>query len=109
MNDIYLTINQPGIGGRLKVKPEDFVVEEVPLYLPSGEGQHVYVEIEKTGLSTYAAIKAIAQALNISRQCDWLRRVEGCSGHHPQTLSIEGVMPEAVAHLNLLQHRRFWG
>ena len=61
----YLTADQPGIGGRLKVAPEDFVVEEIPLYLPGGQGQHVYAEIEKKGLSTYVAIKKIAQALNV--------------------------------------------
>ena len=62
----YLTTSEPGIGGQLKVEPEDFFVEEIPLYLPSGEGQHVYVEIEKRGLSTHAAINKIARELKIS-------------------------------------------
>ena len=61
----YLTADQPGIGGRLKSEPEDFLVEEIPLYPASGEGQHVYVEIEKRGLSTFAAIRKIAQALHV--------------------------------------------
>ena len=49
MNLPYLTADLPGIGGQLKAEPEDFLVEEIPLYLPSGQGQHVYVEIEKRG------------------------------------------------------------
>ena len=65
MNLPYLTTDQPGIGGQLKTEPEDFLVEEIPLYQPSGEGQHVYVEIEKRGLSTYVAVKKIARALKI--------------------------------------------
>ena len=47
MRPAYLTAGQPGIGGRLKVKPEDFFVEEIPLYPPAGAGQHVYAVIEK--------------------------------------------------------------
>ena len=46
----YLT-TEPGIGGVIKLRPEDFLVEEVPLYEPSGEGEHLYVRIEKSGVS----------------------------------------------------------
>lgn len=30
----YLTHDLPGIGGAIKVHPDDFVVEEIPLYPP---------------------------------------------------------------------------
>jgi tRNA pseudouridine13 synthase len=99
--DLYLTVEQPGIGGRLKVKPEDFFVEEIPLYSPSGEGPHVYAEIEKTGLSTYAAIKMIAQALNISPNAVGYAGLKDARAITRQSLSLEGVSPEAVAQLNL--------
>ncbi len=33
----------PGIGPT----PEDFVVDEIPLYRPSGEGEHTFVRVEK--------------------------------------------------------------
>jgi tRNA(Glu) U13 pseudouridine synthase TruD len=33
----------PGIGPA----PEDFVVDEIPLYPPSGEGEHTFVRVEK--------------------------------------------------------------
>ena len=36
----------------LKAAPEDFIVEEVPAYGPSGEGAHVFCTIEKRGRST---------------------------------------------------------
>src|SRR3712207_5138236 len=101
MDDLYLTAEQPGIGGRLKVKPEDFIVEEIPLYLPSGEGQHLYAEIEKTGLSTYAAIKTIAQALNISPNAIGYAGLKDARAITRQTLSIEGATPEAINQLHL--------
>ena len=40
----------PGVGGILKVRPDDFLVEELPLYEPCGEGEHLYLRIQKNGL-----------------------------------------------------------
>ena len=34
----YATDDLPGIGGRLRAKPEHFVVEEIPLYEPQESG-----------------------------------------------------------------------
>jgi len=48
---------------RIKSTPEDFVVEEVPLYEPSGEGSHVYVRFTKRDLTTEQAVSRIARAL----------------------------------------------
>lgn len=52
----------PGTGGASKVAPEDFEVEEVPAYLPSGEGEHLYLWVEKRGLTTSDAARLIAKA-----------------------------------------------
>lgn len=46
--------------------PETFRVEEVPAYLPCGEGSHVYVWIEKIGLTTAEAIRRLAQAVEVA-------------------------------------------
>lgn len=54
------------IQARLKDRPEDFEVHEVPAYLPSGAGEHVFVRFEKRGLDTEQAVRAIAQALGAS-------------------------------------------
>lgn len=43
--------------------PDDFVVDELPAYTPSGRGEHVYVTFRKTGLTTPEAVKRIARAL----------------------------------------------
>jgi tRNA pseudouridine13 synthase len=97
----YLTANQPGIGGRLKVELEDFFVEEIPLYLPAAKGQHIYVEIEKRGLSTYAAIRAIARILNISTKAIGYAGLKDAQAVTRQTFSIDKVTPEAVKALKL--------
>src|SRR5437867_13038790 len=62
----YLTRDFPGVGGSIKQRPEDFFVQELPLYEPSGEGEHVYCEIQKIGLTTFDAINRIADALHVS-------------------------------------------
>lgn len=58
----FVTASLPGTGGTLKVAPEDFEVEEIPAYLPQGSGEHLYLWVEKRGLSTMEAAKLIAQA-----------------------------------------------
>jgi tRNA pseudouridine13 synthase len=97
----YLTTDRPGIGGQLKSEPEDFVVEEIPLYLPSGKGQHVYVEIEKRGLSTYVAIKMLARALNISPDAIGYAGLKDAQAITRQMLSIDNVDPAVVEAVNL--------
>jgi tRNA pseudouridine13 synthase len=61
----FLTADTPGVGGSIKERAEDFFVQEIPLYEPSGVGEHVYCEIEKIGLTTFDAIDRIAHALNV--------------------------------------------
>lgn len=97
----YLTNGLPGIGGRLKVEPEDFFVEEIPLYLPAGQGQHVYVEIEKRGLSTHVAKRMIARALNVSAGAIGHAGLKDAHAVTRQTLSIDNVDPASVEALNL--------
>jgi tRNA pseudouridine13 synthase len=56
----YLTPDIPGIGGTLKTVAEDFRVVELPLYPCSGEGQHLYVEVEKREMTSTELIERLA-------------------------------------------------
>ena len=47
----------------IKGRPEDFVVEEVPAYEPSGSGEHVFVRFTKRGLTTLEAVDRLGEAL----------------------------------------------
>lgn len=64
-NTHYLTSEQPGIGGIYKARPEDFVVEEQPLYVPKGEGEHCYLFIEKVGIDTPHMVKVLAEHFGV--------------------------------------------
>lgn len=48
------------LAARFRVVPEDFVVEELPAFEPSGEGEHLLLDVEKTGMNTAFAAKALA-------------------------------------------------
>ncbi|HZS10983.1 MAG TPA: tRNA pseudouridine(13) synthase TruD, partial [Nitrospirales bacterium] len=61
----YLSADAPGIGGVIRQLPEDFVVEEQPLYLPCGEGEHLYLKITKRGLSTPDLISRLSSTLGV--------------------------------------------
>lgn len=65
---LYLSDDLPGIGGQIKVDPIDFEVEEIPLYLPEGDGPHVYVWIEKRGITTQEAIERLARRFAATRR-----------------------------------------
>jgi tRNA pseudouridine13 synthase len=58
-----LTPDLPGTGGAARVSEEDFRVEELPLYQASGEGEHLYLTVEKVGLTTQEVAREIARAL----------------------------------------------
>ena len=64
---IFLTADLPGIGGVLKREPEDFVVEEIPAYEPCGEGEHLFLWVEKRDLSAEQMHWLIARGLGISK------------------------------------------
>src|SRR5712692_10073042 len=60
-----LTADLGGIGGRIKAQPEDFVVEEVPAYEPSGSGDFLYLWVEKRGMGAEYFTRQIAKRLDI--------------------------------------------
>lgn len=48
----YLSEDLKGIGGKIKKKPGDFIVREIPMYEPQGKGVHLYLNMTKKGLTT---------------------------------------------------------
>ena len=51
------TAHLPGTGGRIRTEIEDFVVTELPSYLPSGSGDHVHAYVEKRGHATMDLVR----------------------------------------------------
>jgi len=63
----YLTHEIPGIGGTLKARPQDFLVEEIPLYAPAGEGEHIFLFVEKRELTTLQLRDALSRHFKVKR------------------------------------------
>jgi tRNA pseudouridine13 synthase len=64
----FITADLPGSGGTLRATPEDFRVDELPAYLPSGSGPHLYLLVEKRGRTTRDALRVLARALDVQER-----------------------------------------
>jgi tRNA pseudouridine13 synthase len=85
--------------GRIKESPEDFVVEELPAYAPSGEGTHVYVRFTKTDLTTLDAVRVIARALGCEPREAGFAGMKDRRAVTTQTISLQtprGVTPAGL-------------
>jgi tRNA pseudouridine13 synthase len=65
LNPPLLTADLPGIGGKIKTEPEDFEVEEIPAYEPSGQGDFLYLWIEKRDMGAEYFQRQVAQRLGL--------------------------------------------
>ncbi len=97
----FLTADIAGVGGVIKTRPEDFFVEELPLYEASGSGTHVYALIEKKGLGTREALDRIARALNVPRRDIGLAGLKDAHAVARQWISVEHVEPQRVEQVSI--------
>src|SRR5262245_26115923 len=108
----YVTGDLPGTGGVLRSRDEDFVVEEQPAYEPAGQGDHVFVWIEKRGLTTPMAAEGLARALGVAaRDIGWAgmkdrRAVTRQWLSLPPPVTPEAALAAAVPGLAVLAARR---
>jgi tRNA pseudouridine13 synthase len=104
----YLTSDFDGIGGAIRERDEDFFVQEVPLYEPAGDGEHLYVEIQKIGLTTFDAIDRIARQLNVNPRDIGFAGMKDRHAITRQVLSIPGVSEEAAMKLQSPELSVLW-
>jgi len=62
-SNLAYAYGQPEAHGQLKNSPEDFIVEEQLGFSLTGEGEHLFLFIEKRGLNTEEVIKSLARLL----------------------------------------------
>jgi len=90
---------------------ETFVVEEVPAYTPSGQGEHTYLWIEKIDLTTFEAVRRIARACDVDARDVGYAGMKDRHATTRQWLSIPRLDPEralalAVDGVRVLDARR---
>lgn len=79
--------------GRYKETPEDFLVEEIPAYEPSGRGDHVWLWIEKRSLSTLDLLHELAGRLDRDERAFGIAGLKDAQAVSRQWVSIEHVDP----------------
>ena len=92
-----------GIGGQIKARPEDFIVEELPLYEPSGAGEHLYLRIEKTSVSHIEMISCLRRHFDVREKAIGFAGMKDKFAVTRQTVSIH--LPEDPPQLEP-DHRR---
>lgn len=64
-DNLLYPYGKPVISGLLKSLPEDFKVTETLGFEPQGEGEHLFLWIEKTGLTTHELIDRVANDFSV--------------------------------------------
>ena len=82
---------------RFTPTPDSFLVEELPAYLPAGEGPHTFVWIEKQGLTTLEALARLARALGVQARDVGYAGMKDRNATTRQWLSLPGVEPSLAA------------
>ena len=114
-------LHGPPLGSaRFKEQPEDFIVEEVLGFTPSGDGEHCLVWVEKRDLDSNDAATRLADALGVRRRLvshcglkdrhaitrQWFSiHLPGAESPAPATLESEGLKVLQVTR-NLRKLRR---
>lgn len=101
----YLTADLPPLGGWIKEREEDFLVDEQPAYQPCGEGEHIYLFIEKRGLSTAAAARILAQHFGVSERAIGHAGLKDKHAVTRQVFSVH-VPGKKIEDFPALQHER---
>lgn len=101
----YVTADLAGIGGFIKERAEDFLVDEQPLYQPSGDGEHVYLFVQKRGLSTLEMVDVIAGHFKVPRGAVGFAGMKDKKAITRQVVSVHvpGKKPESFP---MLEHER---
>ncbi|MDR3290755.1 MAG: tRNA pseudouridine(13) synthase TruD [Methanobrevibacter sp.] len=88
--ETYLTDTE-GIGGSIRNKYEDFYVEEIPLYKPSGEGSNLWILIDKIGRTTLDVLLDISRDLHISRKRMGFAGMKDKKAHARQWICVSNI------------------
>lgn len=86
----------PSPGPRFRSEPEDFRVEEIPLYAPCGVGDHTFLFVEKRLRTTEEVARGLARLANVApRDVGYAGRKDRVAVTR-QWFSVPGLAPETA-------------
>ena len=98
--DRFYSLGHASIDFHFKQTPRDFVVEEIPLYEFSGEGEHLILFVRKKGLSTSEMIGQIARYLGIKNKEIGYAGLKDKHAMTKQYISLHKKYEEALENFN---------
>ena len=90
----YITPELPGIGGEIKKEPQHFIVEELPLYPPTGAGEHLFVQLSREGETTREMVEKLARALGIRPDGIGYAGLKDKHARVTQVISLPEISPQ---------------
>ena len=106
----------PPSTGKIKAKPEDFIVEEILGFELTGEGEHVFLKIQKRGENTDYLARQIAKYAGLPKMAvsyagmkdRFGLTTQWFSAHIPGKREVDwnGLNSESVTALESIQHNR---
>ena len=95
--------------GRIKLRDEDFIVDEMPLYEPCGEGEHLYIRVQKMGLAHTELVEVLKKHFNVREDAIGAAGMKDRVAVTSQTFSIHlpgraGAVGSAAAAAGALDH-----
>jgi tRNA pseudouridine13 synthase len=101
----------PTLRARMRAVPEDFIVEEIDAFAPSGSGEHLLLTVRKRGMNTAFAAKRIAQWAGVAESAIGYAGLKDRHALTTQRLSVwlpKKVAPDIAAlqsdELQVLEH-----
>ncbi len=96
-----ITEDLPGVGGRIRARIDDFVVDEVSSIEPSGRGDHLYMSITKEGMTTREVQMQLVELFHLRPQMIGTGGLKDKDARATQTFSLQldgnKIAPEEAA------------
>ncbi len=98
--EVYLT-DEDGVGGDLRVEPQDFVVNEVSDFKAGLSGDCLIVRLTKENWETHHLIRDLSRQLGISEERIGIAGTKDKRAVTAQLMSIRGISGEQLSRVSL--------
>lgn len=116
LDDLPYAYGLPPGQGMIRQNPEDFIVQEQLGFTPSGEGEHVFLQIEKSGENTDFVVGQLARFAEVAKRDVGFAGLKDKHAITTQWMSIwlpgrdmpdwESFAPSSIKILNIGRHAR---
>ena len=106
MTELPRAHGAPVLAARIRTTPEDFFVEELPGFEPSGAGEHLLLTVEKRGMNTAFAARRIAEWAGVAESAIGYAGMKDRHAVTRQRFSV-GIPKKVAPALDALQSDAF--